>query len=82
MNSNPMPSYTWDDLAHKLGISVKKAKPRRAPTQRVGGSVAATNLDELMQRQCGDGELGNAPWPHSVAVLEALIFDVRIRCRA
>ena len=56
MNSYPMPSYTWDDLAHKLGISVKKAKPRRAPTQRVGGSVAATNLDELMQRQCGDGE--------------------------
>lgn len=56
MNSTPMPSYTWDDLAHKLGISVRNAKPRRAPTQRVGGSVAATNLDELMQRQCGDGE--------------------------
>lgn len=54
MNANILHAYNWDELAQLLDLPSKKTIPHRNPKTRL--VTTTTNLDELMQLQCVDGE--------------------------
>ena len=56
MNPNNLTPYTWADLAQKLGLRTSQPRSPGNSVRTTRNTVSSTSLDELMQRQCVDGE--------------------------
>lgn len=84
MSSTTIPSYTWADLAQKLGLTAKSTTPRRNRRAPLLATTTSLSLNELMQRRCVDGERTE----HLTRLIGTLLAgrvpedQARLRCHA